>query len=364
MTLTPFAQNLLHLLATLAISAVGALVFNLLALPLPFLLGALTATLLGSLFGFKPKVPMWLFLTMLTILGVYAGSALDTELLAGLLRWPLSLTAMIVLVVLTTLLNTIYFERYAGFSRITAMFAAVPGAQTLALLMCARYGADERQVLIPQITRVLAVIYFVPLILVLFGDWAGIDIDRVRGAPSEPWLMPEWPVVLLVLAVALAGMGAAKLMRWPQPTMLGPLCGIAILQVSGITELDIPGQALIPVQFVLGTFLGTRFAKIRWRSALKMSGHGLLALLMTFVLVFMMTGLLTLFTDIPPAALLLAFAPGGLPEMVLIAATLNVDPAFVVIHQITRFLIIALVMPWAVARVVGAVGAPQDKPPG
>lgn len=347
----PTIREVGHLTVTLAISAVGATVFVGLDLPLPFLLGALTATLLSSLLGFNPRVPMWLFLTMLGILGVYAGSALDTELLAGLMRWPISLLAMLVLVVATTTLNTAYFERYAGFSRITAMFASVPGAQTLALLMCARYGGDERQVIIPQITRVLTVIYFVPVILIAFGTWAGIDIARVRGAPSEPWVVPDWQSVLLAISVSLTAMGLAFRLRWPQPTMLGPLCGIAILQVAGVTELNVPGQALIPVQFVLGTFLGTRFAKVKWRSALGITGHGLVALAMTFIGVVLMTGLLTLLTDIPPAALLLAFAPGGLPEMVLIAATLNIDPAFVVVHQITRFLVIALVMPWAVDRI-------------
>lgn len=348
----PSVRETGHLAATLVIASLGALLFTWLNLPLPYLLGTLTATLVGSLLGFQPRVPLWLFLTMLSILGIYAGSALDTELLAGLMRWPISITVMIVLVVVTTVLNTAYFERYAGFSRITAMFAAVPGAQSLALLMCARYGGDERQVVIPQITRVLAVIYLVPLILITFGAWAGIDIDRVRGTPAEPWVVPDWQTVVLAATVALATLGLAFRLRWPQPTMLGPLCGIAILQASGLTELDIPGQALTPVQFVLGTFLGTRFAKIQWRSALGMTGHGLVALMLTFVGVFLMTGLLVLVSDLPPAALLLAFAPGGLPEMVLIAATLDVDPAFVVVHQITRFLVIALVMPWAVTRVV------------
>ncbi len=348
----PTLRDIGHLAATMAIASIGAVLFNLLDLPLPYLLGALTATLIGSLAGFQPRVPMWLFLSMLVILGVYAGSALDTELLEGLKRWPVSLSAMLVLVFATTAINTAYFQRFAGFSRITAMFAAVPGAQTLALLMCARYGADERQVIIPQITRVLAVIYLVPLLLITFGDWAGIDVTRVRGAPAAPWVIPDLTTIAIAATAALAAMALAYRLRWPQPTMLGPLCGIAILQVTGVTELDIPGQALTPVQFVLGTFLGTRFAKVKWRAALGMSMHGLVALSLTFVGVFLMTGLLMLVTDLPPAALLLAFAPGGLPEMVLIAATLNVDPAFVVVHQITRFLVIAVVMPWAVARVV------------
>lgn len=355
---TPAA--LWHLLATLAIGGVGAAVFLYFSLPLPWMLGSLTATLASSFLGFNPRIPMWLFLTMLVWLGIYAGAALDPSLLAGILQWPLTLLGLIVLVVLTSLLNARYFQRYAGFDRPTALLASVPGAQTLALIMCARYGGDERKVLIPQITRVLAVIYFVPLLLVMFGDWAGLDIDRVRGNPSEPWELPEWPVMLLVAGAAGAGILLAKKLRWPQHTLLGPLFMVALLQVTGVTELSVPGQALVPVQFVLGAFLGSRFARVQWRSALKVSLHGMVALVLTFVMVFVMTLLLTLVTDVPPAAIFLGFAPGGLPEMVLISAALNVDPAFVVFHHLTRFILIAACMPWVLSRLAPPSEASKD----
>lgn len=344
-----------HLLITMAIGAVGAVIFLHLSLPLPWMLGALTATLLSSFLGFTPRVPMWMFLTILVWLGIYAGAALDDSLLAGILQWPLTLMALIILVVATTWLNARYFQRFAGMDRTTALLASVPGAQTLALLMCARYGGDERKVLIPQITRVLAVVYFVPLLLVLFGDWAGLDIDRVRGNPisGEPWSPPEWPTVLLVVGAVVAGILIAKKLRWPQYTMLGPLFMVAVLQVSGLTELEMPGGALVPVQFVLGCFLGARFARVQWNDALRVSLHGVVALLLTVVVVFAMTAVLTLITDVHPAAIFLGLAPGGLPEMVLISATLNVDPAFVVFHHLLRFILIAVAMPWVLTRLMG-----------
>jgi membrane AbrB-like protein len=340
----------LNLLATLAIGAVGALVFNALSWPLPWMLGSLTSTLVGSLLGFTPRIPMGLFTGMLLILGVYAGAALDPGLIASALHWPLSLIGMALLVVASTAVNQWYFRKFAGFSKTSALFASVPGAQSLVLIMSARSGADEKQVLIPQITRVLAVIYFVPLILVGLGDWTGLDIDRIRGVPEEAWTIPEWTSILWVIAATGVGVWVARRLNWPQPLMLGPLSGVAVLQVTGLTDLNVPGQALVPVQFILGTFLGTKFAKVRWRTAVGLAGHSIIALSLTVVLVALMTFLLTLVTDIPPAAIFLAFAPGGLPEMVLIAATLNADPAFVVIHHIVRFLIIAVALPWAVQQ--------------
>lgn len=346
MTFWPITlKGLGHLSLTFSSAALGAWLFHWLNLPLPFMLGPLTATLLISFTGFMPRVPVEFFLSMLTILGLYAGSILDQEVLAGVLKWPISLTAMFILVGVTVYVNTHYFNRFAGLDKLTAFFASVPGAQTMALLLSVQIGADDRKVLIPQITRVLAVIYFVPVVLVASQDWMGIEIDRVRGTPNDPWIMPEWHVILLVLAAILVGYLIAKKLKWPQPTLLGTLCAVGLLQVTGVTQLDVPGQALVPVQFVLGTFLGARFARVEWGSAFKLSLHGFVALTITVILMFLMTVILVLFTDLPPAALLLAFAPAGLPEMVLIAATLKIDPAFVVFHQLTRFLIIALAMP-------------------
>ncbi|MHA7881381.1 MAG: AbrB family transcriptional regulator [Saccharospirillum sp.] len=349
-------HSALNLLVTLVIGAVGAIVFSWLSWPLPWMLGSLTSTLIGSLLGFRPHIPMRLFTAMLLILGIYAGAALDPSLLFTIWHWPLSLIGMVVLVAATTAASHWYFRRVAGFDNTTALFASVPGAQSLVLILGARSGADEKQMLIPQITRVLAVIYFVPLILVSAGDLTGLDISRIRTVPEETWAMPQWSSALWALGAVVLGLWLAKRLRWPQPLMLGPLSGIALLQVSGLTDLSIPGQALVPVQFVLGTYLGTKFAKIRWRTAVIISGHSLAALLITVSLVALMTALLTLVTEIPPAAIFLAFAPGGLPEMVLIAATLNADPAFVVVHHVVRFLIIAIALPW----VAGRVGGPQD----
>jgi membrane AbrB-like protein len=342
----------LNLLATLSIGVVGALVFNALSWPLPWMLGSLTSTLIASLFGFKPSIPLKLFTAMMLILGVYAGAALDPGLLVSALHWPLSLIGMVILVVATTVLNQWYFRRYAGFDKTTALFASVPGAQSLVLIMCARMGAEEKQVLIPQITRVLAVIYFVPLILAGLGDWTGLDITRIRGVPDEAWSMPDWTSILLTLVATAIGFWVARRLNWPQPLLIGPLSGVALLQITGLTDLSIPGQALVPVQFILGTFLGTKFARVRWRESITLSGHGIVALGLTVILVALMTLLLTLITDIPPAAILLAFAPGGLPEMVLIAATLNADPAFVVVHHLVRFLIIAITLPWVASKIM------------
>ena len=60
---------------------------------------------------------------------------------------------------------------------------------------------------------------------------------------------------------------------------------------------------------------------------------------------------------LPIAALVLAFAPGGLAEMSLIALALGVDPAFVSSHHVVRIFLVVVLAP--LARIFHeAVGLP------
>ena len=52
-------------------------------------------------------------------------------------------------------------------------------------------------------------------------------------------------------------------------------------------------------------------------------------------------------TGLPMAALVLAFAPGGLAEMCLMALALDIDPAFVSTHHVGRILVVVMLAPAA-----------------
>ncbi|TGG92400.1 AbrB family transcriptional regulator [Natronospirillum operosum] len=340
-------------LGSLVVAALGVGIFTLLGIPLPWLLGSLTATMLASMVGWGFRLPLVFRRTAMVILGLYAGSALDRELLSGLLEWPLTMTAMLVLVILSTWAASEYLQRRAGFDRATALMAAVPGAQSVVLVSCSRLGADERQVLLGQITRVITVIYGVPLLLITLGPWLDIDIadsERAMGASWPAFNATHWA---MTVGFAVIGYLLARLLRLPQPLLLGPLFGVAALQMAQLPATEMPEQSLLAAQFLLGASIGSHFSHIGWRQALGILGHGFVAMLITLTLALLMTGLLVMVTDFDPAALFLAFAPGGLPEIMLLAMALDIDPAFVVFHHLFRFVAIALCLPWVVTRLAG-----------
>jgi uncharacterized membrane protein AbrB (regulator of aidB expression) len=51
------------------------------------------------------------------------------------------------------------------------------------------------------------------------------------------------------------------------------------------------------------------------------------------------------------ADVLIAYAPGGLEAMTILAFALHLDPAFVGAHHLWRFFFVSLMMPLAVAYV-------------
>ena len=59
--------------------------------------------------------------------------------------------------------------------------------------------------------------------------------------------------------------------------------------------------------------------------------------------------------------LLLAFAPGGLEAMVVLAFALDLDPAFVAAHHLARFLLIALCAPFVI-KAFGLSTSRGDRP--
>ncbi|MDA1278334.1 MAG: AbrB family transcriptional regulator, partial [Verrucomicrobia bacterium] len=61
-------------------------------------------------------------------------------------------------------------------------------------------------------------------------------------------------------------------------------------------------------------------------------------------------------TGLPFAALLLAFAPGGLAEMSLISLSLGIDAAFVSTHQVVRIFFIVALFPLAFRFLAGPPG--------
>ena len=119
----------------------------------------------------------------------------------------------------------------------------------------------------------------------------------------------------------------------------------AILHATGISEASPPRELVIGAQLVLGAFIGARFLGERF-SALKSGlvyavGH--VSLMMAISLV--MALFLNFWLELPVITGVLAFAPGGLAEMSLVALGLGLDVGVVATLHVSRVLVIVMVAP-------------------
>ena len=118
-----------------------------------------------------------------------------------------------------------------------------------------------------------------------------------------------------------------------------------VVPLAGITEAKPPALLIALAQVVIGTSIGCRFTgtpvAMIGRTAFHAAVGTVLLLAVTLVFAFGLAWL----TGLSMPALVLAFAPGGLAEMSLIALALGLDAAFVATHHAVRICVIVILAP-------------------
>ncbi len=326
-------------LVALGVGALGAAGSAALGLPLPWLLGALAATTAASLTGLRLRVPEQLRRPMIAVLGAMLGTTFAPERLEGALSWLPSLAALPAYVVLVGGVIFLYLRICSEFDPTSAFFAATPGGLSEMIALSDQLGGDQRRVSLVHGARLLFIVSTIPFIARVFG---------YQPAPRPSSLEIGFDLGDLALLAALSGLGylLARRVHLPAATFVGPLLGSAAAHLAGWTETEPPYVLMACAQLVLGSAIGARFTgtplALIGRTLLLGAGATVLMLLITLAFGAALHPL----TGYSLTLLLLAFIPGGLTEMSLIALAMGVDPAFVVTHHSGRvFLVVLIALP-------------------
>lgn len=322
----------------LALGAAGGAVFAWLRLPLPWMLGAMTANMAASLSGVKADIPNAWRWPMLGVLGVLIGSGFTAEVAAGMVRWLGSIAMLPVYIVVALLAGLLFLRRFIKLEPVTAFFSAAPGGLSEMVTMGEAGGGDPRTISLIHATRIFCVVFSVPFVVRLMED-VGV------AAPQASTALPTVWELLLLTGCLVLGLWAGPRLRLPAAFMLGPLLISAVAHATGLVHSAPPRLLVVLAQLVIGTGLGCRFAGLApWVVAQTMLlGGGVTLVLLVCTLVF--AELIHLYTDLPYIALILALAPGGIAEMGLVALAMGSDPLFVATHHIVRLGVVVLIAP-------------------
>lgn len=325
--------------AVLAGVAGGAL-FAWAGMPLPWMLGALTTTLTLSVAGAGIAMPEAVRNPTVAVIGVLLGSSFTPDLMARVGDWGLSLLGMVAYLALSAAFAIPVFRRVAGHDRMTAYFAAMPGGLTEMATIGGAMGGDERRIILAHLARIVVTI---AAIAFWFRVVAGYT---VVGRPANLWGAGIGPMdAALLIGAGFLGTVMGTRLRLPAPTLFGPMILSGLLHATGVTASAPPGALVIAAQVILGTVMGCRFRGVPPRDLFRAFGISLIVTVLTLSLALGFAAFLHDSFGQSTEQVLLAYAPGGLTEMSLIALAMQAEVAFVAVHHVARIVIVIALAP-------------------
>lgn len=340
--------DLARIAAGLALGTLGGGLFYALSLPLPWMLGALFATMVASVAGAPVQGPARLRPVIVAIIGVLLGSRFTPAVFeqAGEALITLSILTAYLLAVAVVVVPWYRFVGRQDWT--TAYFAGMPGGLTEMIEMGEARGAQVPAIVLAHSLRIV-----VTIALMAFLFRVVLDHDVGGSIPSGGTPIGLLDAALLAGSAILGAILGVRL-RLPAPTFLGPLILSAAVHLAGLTESAPPGLLVIAAQVVLGTILGCRFQGIPpamlWSAGLLSLGATVLTLVLAAAAGLAMRSWAGVGLD----QAMLALAPGGLTEMGLIALAIHADVAFVALHHVVRILLVIVLAPvlfrWVLAR--------------
>ena len=336
-----FKNPIAKICLALFLGVISGFIFNWTALPLPWMLGAMFANIIAAVIRLPVAGPTRLRPLVAIVIGVMLGSSFTPALFDQITLWAPSLVFMVFYLFVAAIVVVPYYRRVAGFDLPTAYFAGMPGGLMEMMIIGKDMGADERSIILAHTSRIVLV---VTLIAVWFRLVQDIDLsDRSQfGIPFSE--IPAHELVILAM-VGAVGYFVGRFLRLPAPMLLGPILVSAAVHALGVVHNPPPRELVIIAQIFLGTIVGCRFIGAEPKVILRAIWLGLGATTLMLALTFSFAMVLHQMLGQPLEQLVLAYSPGGLAEMSLVALAMNADIAYVASHHLIRISCVMMLAP-------------------
>src|SRR5471032_1844730 len=348
--------SLLHVAETLLVAACGGMTFALLGFPAGLITGSLLTVAVAALLGRPMTAPLPLARVIYVLVGISLGAVVTPDTLHGIATFPLSIAVLTVATISMIVATTSYLRFVHGWDLQSAVFGSSPGGLAQVMSLAAEYGADLRAIAIVQVMRVVLLTIGIPTGLALFGLSApggGFPRATVESTPME--------LAILVAVSTFTAVVMARL-RFPGGLLFGAMIGSGILHGGGFIKTGLPYWAVAIAVIGIGAVTGSRFANTAPRMLLRYIGAALGSFAVALSVASAFVLLLTTFLSVRIADAVVAFSPGAQDTMMVLALSLHLDPVFVGAHQVWRFMLVSLSLPFQAPR-AGKIRSPAKVEP-
>lgn len=352
--------TLRHLGETLGIAAVGGAALGLAGVPAGWLSGSILAVAGAALAGRPMLIPTLLMRAIFVLIGISLGAVVTPATLHGMATYPLSIGVMVLAMIFISVGGAAYLQIVHGWGKVDAYLAAAPGGMSQVLALGAELGGDLRAIAIVQSIRVVVIAVGLPAGLSALG-LVGHASPRATGALSVT-VLDELAILVAVSSVIAI---VAHRFRFPGGLLFGAMLSSAVLHGSGLIHAVMPWWVANTAMIAMGAVTGARFANTPLRLLLNFiaAAFGSFAVAVTIAAIF--AAALISVLSLRVAEVMIAFAPGAVDAMMLLALALNLDPVYVGAHHLTRIFFVSLTMPFVARRTARSLKIRSEpaKPP-
>lgn len=339
--------NMKQITITLLTTVVGGLVFMLLHIPVPWLLGPMVAMVIGTNVIKRRFVWHWKIRNLgMMIIGYTIGLSMTMSALHDMGRQLPSMLLMTILLLVLCAGIAYIISKLSDHDYKTSLLASIPGGLSQVLMLAEETkGINLAVVTVTQLIRLMLIIVSMPLIVMLpfFSDHTeNIAIVEPLATSSSVGLFPN--IIFFILAGIILTFLAVKI-KFPTAYLIGPMLGTIILQLNGVTGPDLPSFLLNGSQLMIGTHVGLMLNTAQLPGKVKTISLALVSGLMLLVVGVLLSFLLAYMQPVSSATSLLSMAPGGMDQMGIIAHAIGADLSIVSGYQLFRTFFIFFAVP-------------------
>ena len=342
-------DDMRKLAVTFGIALCAGRLFLVMNLPAPFLMGSLFGVwIIGGTFRQYRRhlgVARWVHVPIVLGLGVFIGSFFRGNIFQQTIQYAPTVIAMIGVTIIVSIIGYIYLAKIRGYDKMTAVLCAIPGGQAEAIVVARELVEKDYVVALFHLIRVAFVFITTPLLLAAIQGQ-----DAVKESNEQLQQMPglfDLTTIqgLSFIGLAIGGYIVARSIRMPMPHLLGPVLFSAGFHASGIADVPRVFEFVMLAQLAIGGGVGARLAQVDFKELMVYLKDALINTTMILSLYFIAAMSVAAFLGKTLIEIWLAFVPGGLYEVTLLAVIFGFEIAFIAFHHTVRVIMIFLTMP-------------------
>lgn len=326
----------------LALGIASGMLAYLIGMPLPWMLGPMIGNTIAAILRAPTAAPNRLRPIVIPVIGVMLGSGVSPDLVDALGDWAISFMVLPPFLIVAAGASFLFYRRIGRYDPVTAFFCAMPGGLNEMLVLGAEAGGDEKRIALAHASRILLVIGFVAL---FFGLILGVTSGGQGGARWIGVFELGLRDYAVLATCAVAGVYLGRILRLPAAAVLGPMLLSGVAHFFHLVDMPPPRVLVIAAQLVMGTVIGCRFIGATPREVGKDLFLGIFSTIGMLITGVGFAALVAGLTETELSQAFLAYSPGGLTEMSLLAFAMGGDIAYVSITHIVRIVLVIFSAP-------------------